>query len=309
MASARKTGSNEQVTTYDSAGGKDFTSLNTWEQATDTDHVTDTETDVLECFKGAHADGSVQLAGSTNNASFFRIIRPASGEGHNGIPLSDGTVVEFHSSSNFLLLDIQETFTQIQDLVGKTTDNSTSQLTVFRVFADEAAFIGCMAYDSTNIGTGATKGFDNRPGVGNNGYIIDCLSHNNDNAGMLARNGNTFFYNCTVTDNVTNGMQQSGGTAVRKNCITQGNGTNVLGTFTTTTSSDGESPSFVDSANDDFHLTSGDARANSGTDLSGDGAYAFDDDIDKETMSDWPIGFDEPAAAGIAVLRRRIQGR
>jgi hypothetical protein len=35
-----------------------------------------------------------------------------------------------------------------------------------------------------------------------------------------------------------------------------------------------------------------------GTDLSADAGYAFDDDIDGETITDWSMGFDSHVAAG-----------
>jgi len=57
--------------------------------------------------------------------------------------------------------------------------------------------------------------------------------------------------------------------------------------------------SFIDEANDDFHLASNDTCAkDSGTDLSSDPNLAFNDDIDGETRTGtWDIGADEYVAA------------
>ena len=94
MASARRTATNENISTYDSAGGKDYTSLSAWESATDVNLVSAAQSEVLECYKGAHND-YVIVTGATANSSYFRIIRPAAGEGHSGIPKVDGSMVAF----------------------------------------------------------------------------------------------------------------------------------------------------------------------------------------------------------------------
>jgi hypothetical protein len=63
--------------------------------------------------------------------------------------------------------------------------------------------------------------------------------------------------------------------------------------------------SFVDAANDDFHLASGDTYAKDhGSDLSGDSRYAFNYDIDGQTRSgSWDIGADEYVASGAVVYK------
>jgi len=57
---------------------------------------------------------------------------------------------------------------------------------------------------------------------------------------------------------------------------------------------------FVDEANDDYHLDSADASGALGgaTDLSADSDFAITDDIDEETRSDWDIGADEENTGG-----------
>ena len=60
----------------------------------------------------------------------------------------------------------------------------------------------------------------------------------------------------------------------------------------------GSSNTFVNAAGDNFHLAVGDDAIGEGTDLSADGDFAFDDDIDGDTIVTWDIGFDEYVAAG-----------
>jgi hypothetical protein len=56
---------------------------------------------------------------------------------------------------------------------------------------------------------------------------------------------------------------------------------------------------FEDAANGDYHLDSTDTGAmGNGTDLSSDGTYAFDDDVDGDTRSDWDCGADEYVSGG-----------
>lgn len=63
---------------------------------------------------------------------------------------------------------------------------------------------------------------------------------------------------------------------------------------------------FVDAANGDFHLASGDSGARGhGTDLSSDATYAFSDDYDGESRSSWDIGafeYTSGTSSAVAVM-------
>ncbi len=60
--------------------------------------------------------------------------------------------------------------------------------------------------------------------------------------------------------------------------------------------------SFVAPGSDDYHLAVGDTGARGkATDLSADGVFAFDDDIDNDTRSTWDCGADEFVSAGDAL--------
>ncbi len=294
MASSRRTGTNEQITTYDSAGGKDYSAFSTWETATDTDHVTDTETDVLECYKGHHTD-RVVMGGSTNDATYFRIVRVASGEGHSGIPLTDGSIVSFDTGGSKLGMYVNETYSQVQDLVCTYSVNSAdTYAAIFLPNKTEIKAIACLVFDCANAGAGDAYGITAQ---GDPIYIINCLVHNVTNrAFRFTGSGRTgYMYNCTE-DSCGTGISIASGYTVNGKNIIYPDGKDVSGTFNETTNTT-STPTYVDSANDDFHLDSSDTVAKgNGTDLSGDGSFAFDDDIDGDTMSDWPIGFDEPQA-------------
>jgi hypothetical protein len=131
--------------------------------------------------------------------------------------------------------------------------------------------------------------------------------------------GQIYIYNNTIVDNVI-GISDNIGLNISKNNIVKGSGdTNAyVGTFAAGTdynATDGtdttgqgahsrisQTFTFVDEANDDFHLASNDVGArNYGTDLSGDSYLPFSNDIDGQTRPGegiWDIGADEYVAAG-----------
>lgn len=160
MASSRRTGTNEQISTYGPVG-KDYEEgeLSLWEEATDTDHVTDEETDVLEVYKEGAAGAlwtDIDIVdGSTNNSSYFRIIRPASGEGHSGIPKDDGSIAGFKNDGTVYILGINESYSQMQDLCIKFS-NVTGNYYSTTLLAPNAAAIGMLYFDFTEDG-GASR--------------------------------------------------------------------------------------------------------------------------------------------------------
>lgn len=297
MASSRRTATNENISTYDSAGGKDYSNLLLWEADTDIDLVSATQSEVVECYKGAHSN-PMSFAGATTNSSYFRILRPASGEGHSGIPKSDGSCVEFHSTGNVFI--IFEQYSMVQDVVLKSTSSASGNRHCLALNMPNTYAIGVLAYDSSNSGSGKMLGISSIPGAAANAYIINCLAHNIGDYGIWCdNNGVTYLYNTTSVLNGVYGVRvESGSTCNAKNVASSGNSTNDYsnaGTLNqTTNTSEGASPTYVASGSDNFHLADGDTvcRGN-GTDLSADGNFAFDDDIDGETRSFWDIGFDE----------------
>lgn len=312
MATSRRTGVNENISTFGDVGcGRDYTDLMVWEAATDYNLVSATTSEVLECYADASSyDEYIWFVGATTNSSYRRILRPASGQGHNGTP---NTGVRIHNTTDIVSVYFNESYSQINDIVGKSTPNNSNERAVIMT-ATNAFYniiVGCIVYDSDNQGTGNMYGiYLASGGIGDQDkyqYVANCLVHNVTDRGVFVKGScYKYVYNCTATDSGANFHSSIGFTdrAVATNGCASGSGTeDWVGSWVKTTcTEDGANPSYVDSANDDFHLASGDTvcRGN-GTDLSGDSAFAFDDDIDFETRAAWDIGFDEFSGAEEAV--------
>lgn len=315
--------------TYDSAGGgEDYTSLATWEADTDTDLVTGTSGYVLTCSSGVHND-SVVLAGATTNANYFRVIRAASGA--RGTPTSGVRFEKSGTLADIFTINNQEAHFRCFDIAAKAVTTSSSSVTHAVSFictvTTPSYWVGCVAYNTANTGSANSlaAGFYVGYYAGQAHYIINCAVYNINgqhaiDGGIMgtvstAGTSNVYIYNTTINNtNSRPGITFAtgiNGTVLNlyvKNTIIQdwttaaisvsGSGTENL--YQTTNATSG-----VTFAADGYHLDSTDTGAiGDGTDLSADGVFAFDDDIDGDTRNDWDIGADEYVAP--ATGRRRI---
>jgi hypothetical protein len=314
MASSRRLPTSYNEKTYGSAGGRDYTALATWEADTDTDLVTATKGEVLTCYadSATYSDSNVDIAGATTNSSYFRVIRAASGK--RGTRTS-GVRFEYSSASPSFIFILNENYSRAHDIGVKVTytgNNKTTGSQGILLNASPSICIGCTVYDVTSDGlNGIMAGIS---AVGGTSYIINCYVYNTTGGGSwggysggIRINGKgvkSYAYNCTVTNCGNNGFRadNSGGGGIAKNCISVNNGTNFkTGEGTDAWTQTTCATSGVTFAADGYHLASNDTGAiNAGTDLSADGTFAFDDDIDGETRDDWDIGCDEYVAAATA---------
>lgn len=323
MASARETATNESVATYGNET-RDYQEgeLAVWEAATDLDLPGTTTSYVLECYDDAASyDDYVTLDDATCDADYFRIIRPAGtiGEGdwqgHDGTPNNGFSFFNTVGAQRWIFNNAAEAYSQIQDIIAKNTCDSAAQAYCFVSTGNESVFVGCIAFDATNIGAGIIIGIYIASPVGKKIFAINCLAHNIAERGFMAGNdiGGRYFYDCTSTNNGSYGFYNIhiSVPAIAKNCCSSSNGTdwadNGGGWTQTTCTAEGANPTYVNAGGDDFHLAVGDTvcRGN-GTDLSGDGDYPFDDDIDGDTRSAWDIGFDEYEAVEVSAFIPQI---
>lgn len=294
MASSRKLPTSYNTSTYGNAT-RDYTALATWESATDNDLPAAGDGEVLSCYNDTHPfnDYMSGRMDAITNSSYFRVIKPAAGEGHDGTP---GTGVRFESDQfgDYGMFSINESYSQVQDLEIKNTYNDASDRgcgVILWSTPSNPAAIGCIFDTCLQNGIRQTS----VSGIVANCLFIDCGS-----SGIWGDAGTVYVYNCTAVDCVVGFENDGGATCIAKNCVAEGNTTNWSGVWTKTTCTDDGGVTFVDSLNDDYHLASDDTIAkDQGTDLSADANYAFDDDVDGDTRPiSWDIGFDEYTEGG-----------
>jgi hypothetical protein len=304
MASSRRTGTNENISTAGD-GTRNYSSFAGWEAATDNDLVSATQSEILECYDDAASYGwPLNANGATTDSSYFRIIRPATGEGHDATPNNGFNIV---AGGTVSVLQPREAYFSLQDMVITATQNHGN--TRYGIYSNVNLpdVIGCIVYDCDNSGAGTLIGL----GTNQNGVsFINCLSIRNESWGFNCINNN-ICYNCTAISNGAEGFHTSAGSPTWRNCLGDNNTT---ADFTTggsqdynaasdtsangPNSRDSQTFTYVDSGNDDYQLASGDAGAKDyGTDLSG----TFDDDLAGATWSGtWDIGCLQAAAAAAA---------
>jgi hypothetical protein len=314
MATCRRTATNKNVSTYDSAGGKDYSALGNWEAATDNDLVTAAQSEVLECYAGAHWD-YVTISGALTSASYFRIIRPAgtigSGdwEGHAGFPPGDGSVVEFHrtsTSGNIFLLS--EDYCQLQDLCLKLTTDTTSASYVIALTNDESKAIGCIAWDCDNVNTGPCYGLGAYVQANEDAYFINSIAINckiGVYAGGGDATGSVRVYNCNTHGCDTGWKVDGTPSTIAKNCHSSGNTYDFIGSFDTAITCLFDSAlTYKNAGNNNYTLAAADGN---GTDLSGDSNFAFDDDILGVTReTPWDRGFSNYVPGGGKLISGRL---
>ena len=313
MATSRRTATNENVSTYGT--GKDYTALATWEAAKDVDMVSATQSEILEVYNEEFDDYIGTIAGGITNSSYFRIIRPASGEFGDG---TIGTAPRFYYTTAAYFCQLDEDYFLWQDIEIKLTVALSALNVIIHMQSDEAACVGVIVANSVTTNSQDFYGIAQNS-AGNTNYMVNCMTYNNDSGDEMYSmgnfNGTLYAYNNTTVDNTgvspaAEGFRNNTGTTNLKNHQSSGHGSNKdinedsgVINFTTCNpaveGSAGDEPTFVNKAGGDLHLAAGDTvcRGNA-TDLSADGNFAFDDDIDLTTRSAWDIGFDEFEAVG-----------
>lgn len=230
-ATSRRTATNENVSTggnntrdYDLTNGE----LSNWEEATDIDLVSATQSEVLEAYDDAASfDDHDYLNGATTNADYFRIIRPASGQGHDGTENNGATFATAAKATADAFI-IWEDYSQIQDLIFNFTFNTVTTGGICTIYdCDHAAYVGCIVHGASNSSTGVVFSFravNNDP----TGYFINCLSNDcSDTQCRCFCSGNNsdatvYWYNCSsVNGNYGFIVYGAGADGYMKNCLVE----------------------------------------------------------------------------------------
>jgi len=337
MASSRQKATNENISTYGVSKDYGEGQLGNWETDKTLDIVAAAQSEVLECYDDtADFDDTLDAAGATTNATYFRIVRSASGEGHDG---TTNVGVDFKNLTATVTWKMNEDYFQTQDLIIRMASTAGG---AWNMWLDEVETraIGVLVFDNDTV-SGTVREFLLFSAT--NPTMVNCLCDNGENTAIrIDLTGATaYIYNCTILGNASDGVQNANGTVVCKNVLSDNIGEDFeAGTYTGSVNcASGDATSdnlpagnhrkdqtftFESSGGNDFHLASGDAGAKDfGADLSSDSHFAFDDDVNDGTMgaakagqtfSTWDIGMDEPnppggadAALSVTVRRRSMQ--
>jgi hypothetical protein len=314
----------------DMGAGYNYDSLFDWEAARQGTLVVP-EVAKCRCTGGTADTTAVTIDGWTTSATQYWKIwtDPAESYRHAGIPVDTGNKYRLkctESSGHHIVLEENGWFDGIQFFSEKdsTADLSTIQFdadVAFNIKISNSIFKGL---ESANH-SGWHEGLELYPniGVGSKFYIWNCIfidffsTSAYESAAIAGGTYSTIYlYNCTI-HNCAVGVSAGGATVYAKNVLTAatiyhgfitetgsmtctncassdataddfgGSGNRVSQTFT-----------FVDAANDDFHLAANDAGAlGYGLNLYNDANYPFQDDIDGQDRggsgASWDIGADE----------------
>src|SRR5690606_1139067 len=132
--------------------GRDYTSLSTWEAATDNDLVSLEQSEVLEVYADQSSyEDSVDITGETSNSTYFRIIRPAASF-HNGDP-SAGIEIGECSGTRFYVIRLRGVSCSVQDLKITAERDHTSGIYAIDLARTGARAVGLILRASNTSST------------------------------------------------------------------------------------------------------------------------------------------------------------
>lgn len=311
LISSRQTGSNEVLSTYGLGGlGRDYTSLATWEAATDNDLVTAQETQTLfVCADQLLYDDSVVMLGATTSEDYRRIIRGAYIDGASGKPEE---MVGFEFDGGNITMSILESWVVLHDLNINntvTTGGAGYAILLSTVPNSNLYVIGCCIKS-----TRPTNGFGiQSPSSGGNLYVVNSLIYDCTFYGISEQGGPPLYiFNCTFANNFRHiGVNVTGTENLVVNCLFYGStdADTVGGRWdpdcincATDQTSIGTMPgihrvsqtfTFADTGVNDYHLVTGDTGAlGYGIPMDAYPVFQFNDDVDRQEIQDWSIGYD-----------------
>lgn len=298
-------------TTVKSSGG-DYTTLSAWESDKQGDLVTATEGETVTCFD-LEDTTAVVMGGWTSDATYYPTIQA---DGDHGGKWST-SVYRLSTSGLTFKGESGCGFMRVYGIQFSTSAAGSSSTRLDAYDATQPIlFDKCIAKCTHGTPTGSAGFFSWQSTTVN---YVNCLAYDHydgfnqqdDTASAVKRFLNCGAHNCTRYGfySITAAPDSQA-----LNCWAQSSGTaDFAGTWDTGTSynasEDSSKPgtngqegaiSFLDEANDDFHLAASGADTvaqDNGTDLSSYTDHAFSDDIDGDTRTFWSIGPDDGSAA------------
>lgn len=308
-------------TVKSSAG--DYTSLSAWEAGEQGDLVSADEIRQAECYAFQDTTAVVINGSTTDTTRYLRIFAASGAEAQ--MPYSTSAYrLEVNGSA---CLDIQDEHIRVEAIQAQLTASGSLRPAIIvssgancEVFLDRLVVKGVLSGVNAHKGINFNVSGSDKLVVARNCVVYDFTNGTTDSCAYEngSSSSNVYMYNC-LSHNSYRGFLGRAATRVR-NCIAIGsndgfvttaafhgdsnyNVSDIASDAPGANSQNGVTPTFVDEANDNFHLDSGDTIAkDTGEDLSGV-THGFSVDIDGATRSgSWDIGPDEVASSGAAQL-------
>ena len=294
----------EVISTIRASGG-DYTTLSAWEAGEQRNLVTADQIEVAECYDDwpSGLDDQVIVDGWTTDATRYIIIRPASGQGHNGTPGTGFRLAKSLTSDFSAVFRNNVGYTRVEKLEVVQSSTSGSFRHAFILNGSNAVASGCLVSSKAGYGF-SLSGFAVR--------AENCLAYACSSAGFNFANNLGKVYNCVSAGNTT-GCNSDGSSVVVSNSVAYSNTAGYSGTWSASSTNNASSAAsgapganavysvassdFANAASNNFHLSSGSVLRGAGTNL-----YSiFTTDIDgdmRPSSGAWDIGFDYYVAAG-----------
>lgn len=318
-------------------GSPDYSSLSAAEAGEQRDLVAADEIADIECygFVDGGGGGIVTFGGWTTDTTRYIQVRVADGHRHDGTFTDDGSAYLLYGGVNSGQITVEATHDLRLDGVQvrhyrndeffgycyQTNHNGTeatdcrAEDCIFRAGSDGSDRAACY----NGGGTSASNEFrwkncvfwvsedggtaDVRIGIGDDNagthYVRNCTGHaiaGSEGGEFDSNFGSISCKNVRATGEVSFGTDGISGDSDYN--------LSEDGTAPGTNSLTNQTPAYVDAANGDFHLQSGDPGVDAGTDLSGDADYPVTGDIDADTARDgWDIGADETPRVAQSIVR------
>lgn len=314
--SSRRVPTVDNISTYDSAGGADYSDMAVWEAATDIDLVTATQGESLSILNGIH-DDQLDASGATVSADYFRRI--FADVPHDGTRAGGGSTIASTAASDVLNIAAENYFA-IQGLTITGTSNNAGNFYAIDLQGQFQDVVGCLIYALSNTGAGAYRTIINR--AANNRIINTIIENCESNAGVgdiynIQASGTPLLVsNVTIFGTGAEGVHAD--TANLTQCINvlvDGLTTCFSGTYTSSGSKNNASsdssapgadsvttanPTYVDETGKDYHISESDSTVKG---VGFDQSAVYTDDIDNNgDINTWNIGADSFASGGPAII-------
>jgi len=246
-------------------------------------------TGVYELYPSASAATKVV---SLQNAGEFRFTNLQIGMTHSGTYVTGNILIYDYSTNNV-------DFTVNRCLFTKADTGTGNRITAILsgFYSGTKIVKNSLFYDFiSGAQTGLTAiGHDSTDGTY---HVANNTFHNCEDC-FNSQTGDECYNNIFEDFDTSGGYDLNGGATNQNNVTDVASGSSGLSAVGGDNNVFSSSLTFVDKANDDFHLVVGDTDAiGAAQDLSATSPYSFSDDIDGDTRSSWDSGFDEYIAAG-----------